>query len=48
MKQIPKKKINSKRRLKKLPLGSGILKDAVKKVKKRQKKQKKLLKELGI
>lgn len=48
MKQIPKKKTNPKRRLKKLPLGSGMLKDTVKKIRKRQKKQKKILKKLGM
>lgn len=48
MKHIPKKKTNPKRRLKKLPLGSGLLKDAVKKTRKRQKKQRKILKQLGM
>ena len=48
MKCIPKKKTNPKRRLKKLPLGSGVLKDTVKKIRKRQKKQKKILKKLGM
>jgi signal recognition particle GTPase len=48
MKHIPKKKVNPRRRLKKIPLGSGMLKDTVKKIRKRQRKQKKTLKKLGI